>query len=536
VVRQRDRVGLLACRRFLPLVKVIDRHETAAPLECFAEGGPVLDPLGLGVDVREADFDILCPVRHQAPPRQVQATLAGPGIEADHRERVGLAIRSSSARSLELAAETGRPVLRRTCGLACAWTQIDCSPRRSSTEPMNNGVVVEITPHRAYPADRKLAEAYRPRNGRRETAMRVTLLGLFCNVLVAIVSAGNVHADDNCPQPLVQLNKDIKGKIQGDVSTLIKLGKISAAGDIETTTKDFLHEYPNADKIALEQNTLSIICEKVLSSPDFTPQFKQDVINKMVNSLYPAQHSDLSQDILSKIRIGDYGKTSLEFVKSKLGAPVYEGASFARFEVQGYIIEVKFLKKSSVDGHKGQVTAFLIKVDGNDPERPPVRTQDLPFHSKDPTAVIGKSSLKHFTDSCKFDYIGGPGYNKDATYICSQGGLHSDGWIYTTFYLDDNTSNIDLWEYVSLRNYYYRTAEEKRAKEQGIAPNLSDHEDSDIPCCRWLVEKWDKETGVYGREVADKIALLTDDIDSTARNMTVYGIQFSLEDNSIGED
>src|SRR6516162_9966300 len=46
-VSQRDGVGLLARRGLLPLVKVIDRHEAATPLECLAEGGPVLDPLGL---------------------------------------------------------------------------------------------------------------------------------------------------------------------------------------------------------------------------------------------------------------------------------------------------------------------------------------------------------------------------------------------------------------------------------------------------------------------------------------------------------
>ena len=43
----------------LPLVKVIDRHKAATPLECLAKRRPVLDPLGLGVDVREADIDVL---------------------------------------------------------------------------------------------------------------------------------------------------------------------------------------------------------------------------------------------------------------------------------------------------------------------------------------------------------------------------------------------------------------------------------------------------------------------------------------------
>jgi hypothetical protein len=57
-VGQRDRIGLLPRRGLLPLVEVIDRNEAAPLLECFAEGRLSLDPLGLGVDVREADFDV----------------------------------------------------------------------------------------------------------------------------------------------------------------------------------------------------------------------------------------------------------------------------------------------------------------------------------------------------------------------------------------------------------------------------------------------------------------------------------------------
>ena len=46
------------------------------PLERFAKGGKVLDPFGLGVDVREPDFEVLSPVWHEAPAHQGQAALA----------------------------------------------------------------------------------------------------------------------------------------------------------------------------------------------------------------------------------------------------------------------------------------------------------------------------------------------------------------------------------------------------------------------------------------------------------------------------
>ena len=55
-VRKCDRIGLLPGRDLLSLAEVIDRNKAAPPLEGLTEGGLALDPLGLGVDVREADF------------------------------------------------------------------------------------------------------------------------------------------------------------------------------------------------------------------------------------------------------------------------------------------------------------------------------------------------------------------------------------------------------------------------------------------------------------------------------------------------
>jgi hypothetical protein len=52
-VGQRDRIGLLPGRDFLPLIKVVRRYEAAPPLERFAKSGLALNPLGFGVDVRE---------------------------------------------------------------------------------------------------------------------------------------------------------------------------------------------------------------------------------------------------------------------------------------------------------------------------------------------------------------------------------------------------------------------------------------------------------------------------------------------------
>src|ERR1700757_4205513 len=72
-----------------PFVEIVDRHKAAAARESFAKGRPVLDPLGLGVDVGEADVEVLGPERHETPAQQVEATLAGLGIVSDYGERVG---------------------------------------------------------------------------------------------------------------------------------------------------------------------------------------------------------------------------------------------------------------------------------------------------------------------------------------------------------------------------------------------------------------------------------------------------------------
>jgi hypothetical protein len=60
------------------LVKIVDRHEAAPPLERLAEGRLALDPLGLGVDIREADFDVLGPERER--PQRITSKLRSPAF------------------------------------------------------------------------------------------------------------------------------------------------------------------------------------------------------------------------------------------------------------------------------------------------------------------------------------------------------------------------------------------------------------------------------------------------------------------------
>ena len=60
----------------------------SAAAGCLAKRGLALDPFGVGVDIREADLNILCPVRHQTPTQKIQATLTGLAIAADHGQQI----------------------------------------------------------------------------------------------------------------------------------------------------------------------------------------------------------------------------------------------------------------------------------------------------------------------------------------------------------------------------------------------------------------------------------------------------------------
>ena len=57
--------------------------EAAPTLERIAEDRSCLDPVGLGVEVGEAYLEVFCPIRHEAPARQIEAALAGLSVEAD---------------------------------------------------------------------------------------------------------------------------------------------------------------------------------------------------------------------------------------------------------------------------------------------------------------------------------------------------------------------------------------------------------------------------------------------------------------------
>src|SRR5271170_160676 len=72
-----------------PFIEVVDRHEAAPAVECLAESRLGFDAFSLGVDVGEADLDVLRPERHQPPAHHVEAALMVLRVVADDGQGIG---------------------------------------------------------------------------------------------------------------------------------------------------------------------------------------------------------------------------------------------------------------------------------------------------------------------------------------------------------------------------------------------------------------------------------------------------------------
>jgi hypothetical protein len=91
-IGQRHRIGLPFFAELFPFVKAVERHKATPPGEGLAECRLGVDGLGLGVDVGEAELDVLRPERHESPAHRVETALRGPRVVADGgRSSVGAA-------------------------------------------------------------------------------------------------------------------------------------------------------------------------------------------------------------------------------------------------------------------------------------------------------------------------------------------------------------------------------------------------------------------------------------------------------------
>jgi hypothetical protein len=126
-------------------------------------------------------------------------------------------------------------------------------------------------------------------------------------VAIVLISSVSAQADETCPSPTVQVTQDIKAKLNSDLSTLLKFGSIKGAGDVERVEHDVLHQFPNADRVALQQNTLSLLCSKILPSPDYSQDFKQRLVEKLVTSITSPNPNPDAATPSTRVEVGPCG-------------------------------------------------------------------------------------------------------------------------------------------------------------------------------------------------------------------------------------
>lgn len=191
---------------------------------------------------------------------------------------------------------------------------------------------------------------------------------LICFMLTAAPTLA--RADDKCPDPIAQVATDVKGKIDGQVNTFLKLGNVKAVGDIDTITTDVLHSYPNADHLAIVQNTLSILCNKILPSPDYSNEFKQQIILRMLNTLGDVKPNPL-EDMEKLI---PPGRSSKDFVRSILGVPRTSDDNMDVFARNEILIAVAYYtntdKNRDIPGNNVQKNIIRRVSIGIDPYSP----------------------------------------------------------------------------------------------------------------------------------------------------------------------
>src|SRR5208337_1468268 len=85
-VLHRDRIGLFALFGRAPFIEAVDREDASAPLVRVPEGRQTGDCLGLRVDRLAAEGRIFAPMRNQAPPQEIERTLAGLAVLADDQQ------------------------------------------------------------------------------------------------------------------------------------------------------------------------------------------------------------------------------------------------------------------------------------------------------------------------------------------------------------------------------------------------------------------------------------------------------------------
>jgi len=128
--------------------------------------------------------------------------------------------------------------------------------------------------------------------------MKMALIILAWVVLPVCMAAAE---DFKCPEPTMQVANNVKGDLNGQAQTLIRLGSADLKGHFETTVVDLFSKYGNADKVAIAQNLLGPACNFLKSATDMTGAEKFEKwlqIFPLVEKYFPAEkRSDATEPV-----------------------------------------------------------------------------------------------------------------------------------------------------------------------------------------------------------------------------------------------
>jgi hypothetical protein len=221
-------------------------------------------------------------------------------------------------------------------------------------------------------------------------------------------------------------------------------------------------------------------------------------------------------EFLSRSRLGVTHATSIDYVQSLLGTPVYRTLTRAHFERDGYVIDAKIRDSGDDRGVKGTVVAIkVMTIDGSGQAFAlsgfPGIEQDFARISR--SAEVGKNMLSDFlagnTQRCEVDYWGGVETN---TFLCYFG--RGEELLAFKLYLDTHgLSEADkeaLYSFFKILNFYRYP----NKYSDSHAWDVADDEEAE-----------EKKVGVLSNSSQGKIKIAVKKIAEIASKMRVIGVE-----------
>ncbi len=304
---------------------------------------------------------------------------------------------------------------------------------------------------------------------------------------------------------------------------------IAKNGTGSITFKDFKLEFEAGKDVEVRQK--GVLLRRV----------KEFDYNKCISELRELlngkQGSSLPTDILNKVRLGEFGKTTIQYVKSFLGTPQYETEHRAQYELDGYVLEFKYLGKSSVDGPKGLITGMKVSIIPSfEGSRKRIMLNNY-YPGFDPKLELGKSKVHEFPEECDPSYMGGVAFNKDRTYYCAYPSYNSTGWVAYILYIEGSDELGILYSCTRMINHYDKVSNEAHVKKHPDQKYLLyDWRYYDVPEDEAAIKETESECGLLGQSNEAKAEAARAKIKAFVRDYTVTGIQIYVDGGNLDEE